>query len=83
VTKNSAQRARAEAQFAARAGVTAKSRATMEREAEARAGYLKTAKLRSLRLAKEAAEKALNVSGNQSRSEPGEARRLGTPRSGA
>jgi hypothetical protein len=69
LTKNSAQRAHAEAQFAARAVLTA--RAKSEHEAAARAGYEKTARLRSLRLAKEAAEKALNVSGNQSRSKSG------------
>ena len=51
--KNSPQRDRAEARFAA-----TKTRAKVESDEEARAGYEKTAKLKSLRLAKEAAEAA-------------------------
>ena len=51
MTKNSIQRDRAEARFAA-----TRSRARVEREEEVRAGDEKTAKLKSLRLAKEAAE---------------------------
>ena len=54
MTKNSGLRERTEARFTA-----SQVRARREREEEARAGYEKTAKLKSLRLAKEDAEKAL------------------------
>jgi hypothetical protein len=66
MTKNSAERDRAELRFAAaQARRFDQWRAKLEHEEEARTGYEKTAKLRSLRLAKEAAEaaeKALAVS---------------------
>ena len=65
LTRNSAKRDHAEMQFAARPRVIDKVK--LEREAEVRAGYAKTAKLKSLRLAKEAAEKALIVPKSRAR----------------
>ena len=61
MTKHSVQRDRAEARFTATTHTrrTDQSRAKLEHEEQAQASNEKTAKLKSLRLAKEAAEKAL------------------------
>jgi hypothetical protein len=55
----SAKRERAEKRFAGTQGRRPeRTRGQLDQEQEARAGYEKTARLKSLRLAKEAAEKA-------------------------
>jgi hypothetical protein len=61
MTKHSAQRDRAEARFTASTHLRRpdQSRAKLEHAEQAQATFEKTAKLKSLRLAKEAAEKAL------------------------
>jgi hypothetical protein len=77
MTKNSVQRDRAEARFTAttHARRTDQSRAKLEHEEQAQAGYEKTAKLKSLRLAREAAEKAVAPAGKAPSRKRGAARK--------